>query len=387
MTILQIVPSYKPAYVYGGPIYSISTLCESQANMGHEVSVFTTNANGLDNLVVPLLSKQWIGKVGVYYFPRVTGDHTHISPKLWLKLLFGKKKYDVIHLHSWWSLLMIGCAWILYFRGIRFIISPRGMFSSYSFTHNNNPFKKKILFDFLSKTVLKKQVFHATALSEQLEIQNIFGEKTKVFTLPNLLNFPNLSQSSIVTHLQSGEIRLLFISRVDKKKGIEILLNAIKTLKNFSVSVKLTIIGSGSEEYQNELKNLCNSLGIANLITWKGSVEWNEKFNDILNANILVLPSYNENFANIVLETLYAGRPVIVTKYVGLSDYVSTHNMGWVIDTNPDDIVSSVKEYITQKIFWQSKSIEMHNQIKQDYNSEELAKKYIEAYKLYLNIA
>lgn len=387
MTILQITPSYKPAFVYGGPIYSVSALCEAQALSENKVSVFATNANGINNLDVPLISEQNLNNVGVFYFPRITGDHTHISPKMWLRLLFGKKRYDVIHLHSWWSLLMIGCAWILYLRGIRFIISPRGMFSSYSFTHNNNPFKKKIFFDFLSKTVLKSQVFHATALSEQLEIKNLFGENTKVFTLPNLLNFPTLSVSSIETHNHSEKIKLLFISRVDRKKGIEILLNAIKELQQQSVAIKLTIIGSGSEEYQNELNGLCKNYGISELITWKGSVEWNEKFNDILNANILVLPSYNENFANIILETLYAGRPVIVTKYVGLSDYVSNHDMGWVIDINPEEIVSSVKEYINQKSFWQSKSLEMHNQIKKDYNSEELAKKYIEAYKLHLNIA
>ena len=143
MTILQITPSYKPAFVYGGPIYSVSALCEAQASLENKVFVFATNANGSNNLDIPLNAEQNLNNVGVNYFPRITGDHTHISPKMWLKLLFGKKKYDVIHLHSWWSLLMIGCAWILHIRGIRFVISPRGMFSSYSFTHNNNPFKKK----------------------------------------------------------------------------------------------------------------------------------------------------------------------------------------------------------------------------------------------------
>ncbi len=381
MTILQIVPSYKPAFVYGGPIYSVSALCEAQAALGHQVIVYTTNANGSTNLNVPLVSEQIINNVSVYYFPRITGDHTHISPKLWLKLLFGKKKYDIVHLHSWWSLLMIGCAWILFIRGIRFVISPRGMFSSYSFTHNNNPFKKKIFFDFLSKTVLKKQVFHATAISEQLEIQRLFGNNTKIFTLPNLLNFPTLSLSSIETYTNTQEINLLFISRVDKKKGIEILLKAVYELNQLSIPIRLTIIGSGNEEYQNELKEMCNTYNIANMISWKGSVEWNEKFKDILNANLLILPSYNENFANIILESLYAGRPVVVTKYVGLSDYVFNHKMGWVIDTNPDHIVSSVKEYINNKRFWQSKSLAMHHQISHDFNSEELGNQYLEAYK------
>ena len=86
------------------------------------------------------------------------------------------------------------------------------------------------------------------------------------------------------------------------------------------------------------------------------------------------------------METLYAGRPVIVSKYVGLYDYVSTHNMGWVIDTNPEEIVVSVKDYIANKEVWQLKALQMHYQIQQDFNAEKLAESYINQYKKNLNI-
>ncbi len=385
MTILQIVPSYKPAYVYGGPIYSISALCEAQAALGHKVTVFTTNANGVNNLNVPLGSIQSINNVGVIYFPRITGDHTHISPKLWLHLFNDAKKYDVIHLHSWWSVLMIGCAWILKLKGVKFVFSPRGMFSNYSFNHNTNLIKKGIFFNLLTKPVLRKQIFHATAPSEENEIKELFGINTNSFTLPNLLQFPELSLSALQNHQQKDTVNLLFISRVDKKKGIELLLKAIQLLKKEKLSIHLKVIGTGSSDYIQELKDLANSLGISEIVEWKGSVEWKAKFDDILNADILVLPSYNENFANIILETLYAGRPVILTKYVGLSDYVSSQNMGWVIDTSPEDIVDAVKKYMTDKLDWQSKSFQMHHQILADYNQTVLAEKYISYYKENLN--
>ena len=387
MTILHIVPSYKPAFVYGGPIYSVSALCEAQAIMGNEIVVFTTNANGANNLDVTLAKIQRINNVSVVYFPRITGDHTHVSPKLWLALYRDAKKYDVVHLHSWWSILMIGCAWILWLKGVRFILSPRGMFSGYSFNNNVNPIKKKIFFNWLSKPVLKKQVFHATALSEEKEIKGLFSIDTSVFTLPNLLTFPNLSVDSIQKYYTQNGIHLLFISRVDRKKGIEILLEAVQKLKLLQIPVQATIIGSGSIDYHKELENLAHSLDIIENLIWKGSVEWNAKFMDILAADILVLPSFNENFANIILETLYAGRPVIVSKYVGLCDYVSTHNMGWVIDTNPDEIVVSVKDYINNKKEWQSKALQIHNQVKLDFNSEKLAESYINHYKQSLNIS
>ena len=385
MTILQIVPSYKPAFVYGGPIYSISALCEAQAALGHTVSVFTTNANGGSNLDVPLGIVQSVNNINVTYFPRITGDHTHISPKLWLRLWRDAHKYDVVHLHSWWSVLMIGCAWILKIKGVRFVFSPRGMFSNYSFSHNINPIKKGVFWGLLTKPALKKQVFHATAISEQQEIEQLFGKDVSVFTLPNLLQFPNLSVEAIQTHHQKEIVNLLFISRVDRKKGIELLLKAVQLLKE-QVPVSLTVIGGGEEDYVEELKQLAASLAISDLIIWKGAVEWRAKFDDILNADLLVLPSYNENFANIILETLYAGRPVILTKYVGLHDYVSANNMGWVIDTNPEEIASAVKDYVADKNVWQEKSLQMHQQILADFNQTMLAEKYISQYTKKLNL-
>ena len=123
------------------------------------------------------------------------------------------------------------------------------------------------------------------------------------------------------------------------------------------------------------------SLDIVDQVKWKGNVEWRAKFDDILGTEILVLPSYNENFANVILETLYAGRPVILTKYVGLSDYVADNNMGWVIDTNPEDIVSAVKKYLEAKQVWKDKAVSMHQQIEKDFNQQYLAEQYVKFYR------
>ena len=264
MKIIHLTPSYKPAFVYGGPIYSVSALCEAQVALGHDVFVFTTNANGKNNLTIPLDEPQWINGVSVRYFPRITGDHTHVSLKMWWCLYQEAKEYDIIHLHSWWSLLMMGCAWILKFKGNQFILSPRGMFSFYSFNHNIHPIKKKVFFEWLSKPVLKSQLFHATANSEAKEIRSLFGENATVFTLPNLLQFPDLPLAAINNRSNNDSttaespLKLLFISRIDKKKGIEILLASIQLLQAEGINVELTIIGSGTVGYIKQLKNLLN---------------------------------------------------------------------------------------------------------------------------------
>jgi glycosyltransferase involved in cell wall biosynthesis len=113
MKILHIIPAYKPAYGYGGPTESVSRLCEGLADNGHLVDVYTTTANGKEELNVPVGLPVDVQGVNVTYFKRVTGDHTHISPSLWIELLKSARTYDIIHLHSWWSILIVVAARIV----------------------------------------------------------------------------------------------------------------------------------------------------------------------------------------------------------------------------------------------------------------------------------
>jgi glycosyltransferase involved in cell wall biosynthesis len=384
MKILHIVPSYKPAFVYGGPIYSVSALCEAQTLNGDEVVVYTTNANGSRNLSEKLNTEHKINGVKVYYFNRITGDHTHISPSLWIKLFTNCKDFDFIHIHSWWSILVIGCAMILNLKRIKFIISPRGMFSPYSMMYNNNPLKSEIFMKYFIKPLLKKQIFHTTALSEQEEIKNLFSSKVKVFTLPNLLKFPKLPSIEYYNDVISNDnkfLKLLFISRIDKKKGIEILLNSIPIIIESGLNIKLTIIGTGDKKYIESLYSLSKQLDIDKYISWKGNVEWELKFNDILENDILILPSYNENFANIILETLYAGKPVILSKYVGLNDYVKENNFGWVIDTNPEDLSQAISQFYIKRNDFVSIAAKMREKVRADFDSKQLTKMYEKSYR------
>ena len=71
MKIAHIVPSYKPAYTYGGTISSISKLCESLVSNGLDITVLTTTANGKEELNVEPGTKQIVDGVAVIYFKRI----------------------------------------------------------------------------------------------------------------------------------------------------------------------------------------------------------------------------------------------------------------------------------------------------------------------------
>ena len=54
--------------------------------------------------------------------------------------------------------------------------------------------------------------------------------------------------------------------------------------------------------------------------------------------DLMVLPSHDENFGNVVIESLSVGTAVLISKNVGLADYVTENNLGWVCDLNEDSV-------------------------------------------------
>ena len=91
---------------------------------GVEVKVFTTTANGKTELDVKANDEYSVEGVQVIYFKRFFRDNIYISPALWKRLYFECKNYDVIHIHSWWNILVLTAALICKIRKVKTIISP-----------------------------------------------------------------------------------------------------------------------------------------------------------------------------------------------------------------------------------------------------------------------
>jgi glycosyltransferase involved in cell wall biosynthesis len=100
MRILHVVPSYLPAYRYGGPIRSVHSLACSLAQRGHEVEVYTTSMDGPLNLDVPLGQRVSLDGIKVTYFPVPWVRRLAWAPALSRRLRETICTFDVIHLHS-----------------------------------------------------------------------------------------------------------------------------------------------------------------------------------------------------------------------------------------------------------------------------------------------
>ena len=305
LKILHIIPSYKPAYGYGGTITAIGELCEQLQKSGNtQVTVYTTTANGKTELSVVAGKPRYVEGVEVFYFKRITKDHTHFSPALLRTLWKNVRQYDVIHIHSWWNLVAMLALCVCRLRGIQPIVTPHGMLGAYTL---HSKWKRKF-HNTIGKHLLKKVHLHATSGAEQRELAAIQPAEN-IAVIPNFVSIP--PQLPVKKMKEDAVFRLVFLSRIDRKKGLDVL---FKSLVQLDFEYELTIMGTGDEAYINSLKALAGTLHIAPRLQWKGQVMGAEKYNLLARADLFVLTSHNENFANVVIESIYTGTPVLVSE-------------------------------------------------------------------------
>lgn len=393
MKIIQICAAYKPAYVYGGPTMSVSKLSEELVKAGQDVMVLTTTANGKEELDVPNGKETVVDGVKVYYFKRLTKDHTHFSPGLFWFLhqtLKNAKSQTpnatsntpnpqlVVHIHAWWNLVSIFSALVAKWNGVKVILSPRGMLTSYSLNNRNSKFKDAIHF-FLGKRLLKYAHIHATSEKERQDVLQTC-KVNGVTVVPNFVRFPEVVDLSNTEHLNisSDTYKLLFLSRIEEKKGLELL---FKALAEVTIPYQLSIAGTGEENYIQSLKTLAKELKITSKIDWLGHINNEQKFELLAQSDLMVLTSYNENFANVVVESLAMGTPVLISEEVGLADYVMANNLGWVAPLTVEEIANTLISSFEDNGKRNSVRTNAISLIRKDFNEHKLSQNYIALYK------
>ncbi|MFD0765421.1 XrtY-associated glycosyltransferase XYAG1 [Mucilaginibacter lutimaris] len=341
MKLLHIIAAYKPAYVYGGPTMSVARLCEQLVKGGQRIHVYTTTANGAEELNVMHNTPVQVDDVVVTYFKRITKDHTHFSPALLWALWKNVQRYDAVHVHAWWNLVSVLSCLIALVRGVPVFVSPRGTLSPYTFQNKNNRIKE-VVHHLLGKPLLNRSHMHATSNREAAALSNLLSPKS-ITTVPNFVKLGAVIQPGKAEI--SRPVKLIFLSRIEEKKGLETLFDA---LTKVTVPYRLTIAGDGKREYVDMLKALAAHRNIAQYIDWAGFIT-DSKFDLLRQHDLFVLISYDENFANAVIESLSVGTAVLISQEVGLAEYVKGHQLGWLCERNAGSVSASLNEIALDK--------------------------------------
>jgi glycosyltransferase involved in cell wall biosynthesis len=379
MRILHVVPSFYPAYFYGGPIRSTFELCRNVVELGCEVRVLTTDANGLDRV----LDVDKNGEVElpegfrVRYCPR--RQRHSVSPTLMRLLPTYMRWADVVHLTGVYNFPTFPTIFWDRLLHKPLIWSPRGALQRWE---GSSRVGLKAVWDFLWYHAADRVelTVHVTSEQESRETLARFP-KLRMATIPNGVGVPvDLNRIE-----SNGELRLLFIGRLDPKKGIEALLKACSLLDS-ALPWRLAIAGWGAPEYASQLKKQIDALGLSGRVEMLGTVLSNDKKRLFERSDVALVPSYTENFAIVVAEALAHGVPVIASKGTPWSrleemrcgfwvknDPASLANAIHTISTMPlRDMGQRGREWMQNEFSWRyvtSQMLALYHQCAQRYRS------------------
>jgi glycosyltransferase involved in cell wall biosynthesis len=333
--ILHVVPSYIPAWRYGGPIRSVHGLCAALARRGHEVHVATTNVDGEDDSGASLAGPVDIDGVQVHYFPSTRLRRLYYSPPMYWFMNESMTTWDLVHTHSVFLWPTAAAAYLARRFDKPYVLSPRGMLVQDLISRRSRLLKRAWISLVESRNVSRAAAIHVTSAVEANELLALGLKPRRMFEVPNGLDF-SLDRSDASTRgpAESGSLPrqyVLFLGRISWKKGLDRLVAALTAASE----VSLVIAGNDDEGYWPGLLRKATELSVADRIHYIGFVEGERKREVLSRAAILVLPSYSENFGNVVLEAMALGVPVVVTPEVGLASVVSKTASGLVVEGGP----------------------------------------------------
>lgn len=140
----------------------------------------------------------------------------------------------------------------------------------------------------------------------------------------------NALQGSPFINQGKNNLAIGFIGRLNKSKGVDILINAFIHLQKQIPALKLYIVGSGEE--QAPLQHIVAAAGLQDNVIFKGSINNELIFDFLASVNFLVVPSRMDNLPTVVLEAFSAATPVIGSNSGGIPDMVQDKHNGLLFE-------------------------------------------------------
>jgi glycosyltransferase involved in cell wall biosynthesis len=313
----------------------VKQLAESLVQQGVETHIATTNDNGCEMLTVPCGVPVQSAGVTYWYFPRQTRFYTFSWPlTLWLKNHVAE--FDAVHIHALFSYATLPAAYWAKRRGIPYVVRPLGTLSTWG-VKNRRPALKRLSLRFIEGRVLEHAAaVHFTSDQERLEAQELTIPHVYPAVIPNPIHInepvtANVGALSAAYPQLRDQRVVLFMSRLDEKKGLDLLLDAFAQIRARASDVWLVMAGEGHPEFVAGLRRAADRLAISDRIVWTGFLSGSAKEKALANADVFTLPSYSENFGIAVAEALAAALSVVVSDQVAVHRDIAEHEAGLVV--------------------------------------------------------
>jgi glycosyltransferase involved in cell wall biosynthesis len=344
LRVLHVIPSLGPAR--GGPSVALPIMARGLTRCGVEIHVAATDDNGSDRLSIPLNQAVVGDGVAVWYFPRQARTYTFSWP-LTRWLVRHVSDYDLVHIHALFSYPSVSAAWCAQRAGVPYVVRPLGTLNRWGMTRRR-PWLKRLSFALVERRILTGAAAVQYTSEQECEEARELGVQAHAVVIPlgiELNEHENLPSPDkfLCRHPSLAERTIiLFMSRLDPKKGLDLLLPAFAQLRTTHPDTALVIAGSGPRNFIDSLQNQVQNLSLADNVLMTGFLSGEDKLAALAASDLFVLPSYSENFGIAPVEAMAAGLPVILSDRVGIAKEVQDAEAGFVVSCDASAVAEAL---------------------------------------------
>lgn len=345
MKLLHVISSVNPKG--GGPIEGIRQLHRPILQSGNSIDVVCGDAPDAPWLADTGLSKVYA--MGPSYFGY--GYCTKLLP--WLRTNAGH--YDAVIVNGLWQYTGFVSWRALAGTKTPYFIFTHGMLDpwfkhTYPFKH----LKKWLYWPWAEYRVLRDaQAVIFTCEDERLLARQSFWlyrakeAVTSYGTSSPPANGEELKNKFLDANADlRGKRLVLFLSRIQEKKGCDLLIEAFAQVANTDKNLHLVMAGPDQSGWVTALQEQAVKLGMADRISWPGMLQGDMKWGAFYAAEVFCLPSHQENFGIVVAEALACGKPVLISNKVNIWREIEADDAGLVDTDTVEGTVRNLERWL-----------------------------------------
>ncbi|WP_025761348.1 glycosyltransferase [Dyadobacter tibetensis] len=367
-------------WAIGGPARIIYDHTLEVLKQGHQVDILSPMTPGEKMYPVPEGAKL----ISCARSTPISQVYREFSIPMYQYLKNHADEYDVIHMHGIWHFGSLA-PFIISNRAVK-VITIHGLLDKWAVAHHK--WKKDIVTFLYQKNILAKaDLIQINNTDEEEDVIRYLGNRPK-----NLKIIPNGMKLEEYEQLPAkGAFRkrhgitenqqiILFMGRLNIKKGLDLLLPAFKQIEQ-QIPDALLVLAGPDDGYEMATREFIGRHKLEGRVKLVGMLTDSLKKEALADADMFTLPSYSEGFSIAVLEAMASGVPALVSDRVGFGDYIQRHEAAYLCKLEVPDVAEGILKILQDRTYAQTLAFNAQEMVRKNFDIRVIANQLLEEYK------